>query len=220
MSDVEKNDVDINDASELAANDVADTSVLPDNGNQNSTIKNIIDYVEVVVLAICFVIALFSFSGIRMCTVSGPSMEQTLYNNEKLITSDVLYSPKRGDIVVFHQTGENRFNEPIVKRIIGVEGDTVNVEYGYQTVVVTVTDSDGNVSVLEEDYQYIDTESYNPYSTPITVKVEEGTVFVMGDNRYHSADSRDSRIGLVDTRRILGKVIFRISPFSRFGTID
>ena len=55
---------------------------------------------------------------------------------------------------------------------------------------------------------------------PMTVKVEEGTIFVVGDNRYHSADSRDPRIALVDTRRVLGKVVFRISPFSRFGVVD
>jgi len=81
------------------------------------------------------------------------------------------------------------------------------------------SDSEGNTTVLQEDYQYIDETSYNPYPLPTTVKVEEGTVFVMGDNRYHSADSRDSRIGLVDTRRILGKVVFRISPFSRLGIV-
>ncbi len=188
--------------------------------DKNTFFSNILDYVEIFVFAICFVIVLFSFSGIRLCTVSGPSMEQTLYNNEKIVTSDIFYTPKRGDIVVFHQTGNNSFNEPIVKRVIGVAGDTVNVQYGYQTITVTVTDAEGNVTVLEEDYQYIDTSSYNPYHIPTTVKVEEGTIFVMGDNRYHSADSRDSRIGLVDTRRVLGKVIFRISPLARFGLVD
>ena len=190
------------------------------NEKKNSFLSNALDYVEIFVFAICFVMLLFSFSGIRLCTVSGPSMEQTLYDGEKLITSDIFYTPKRGDIVVFHQTGENSFNEPIVKRVIGVAGDTVNVQYEFQNVIVTVTDSEGNITVIEEDYQYIDTWSYNPYSMPTTVTVEEGTIFVMGDNRYHSADSRDPRIELVDTRRILGKVIFRISPFSRFGIVD
>ena len=187
--------------------------------DKKSKRANILDYVEVFVIAICFVIVLFSFSGIRLCTVSGPSMEKTLYNNERLITSDILYTPKRNDIVVFHQTGEYSFNEPIVKRVIGVAGDTVTVEYEKNDVIVTVTDSEGNVTVLEEEYKYIDEKSYNPYPLPTTVTVEEGTVFVMGDNRYNSADSRDERIGLVDTRRILGKVIFRISPFSRFGLV-
>lgn len=186
---------------------------------KKAKLSNILDYVEVFVIAVCFVIVLFSFTGIRLCTVRGPSMEKTLYNDEKLITSDILYTPKRNDIIVFHQTGDHSFNEPIVKRVIGVAGDTVTVEYENNDVIVTITDSEGNTTVLQEDYQYIDETSYNPYPLPTTVKVEEGTVFVMGDNRYHSADSRDSRIGLVDTRRILGKVVFRISPFSRLGIV-
>lgn len=212
MQDIEKNESSKEQSPAL----FGDASLPPD---KKSKFSNVLDYVEVFVIAVCFVILLFSFSGIRLCTVSGPSMEKTLYNNEKLITSDVFYTPERNDIIVFHQTGDFSFNEPIVKRVIGVAGDTVNVTYENNDVIVTVTDKDGNVTVLEEDYEYIDKTSYNPYHLPTTVTVEEGTVFVMGDNRYNSADSRDARIGLVDTRRILGKVVFRISPFSRFGTV-
>jgi signal peptidase I len=212
MSDIEQNEY----AKESPPTLLSNNTVPPDKKNK---LSNFLDYIEIFVIAICFVILLFSFSGIRLCTVSGPSMEKTLYNNEKLITSNINYTPKRNDIIVFHQTGEYSFNEPIVKRVIGVAGDTVTVEYEKNNVIVTVTDSNGAVTVLEEDYQYIDKNSYNPYPLPTTVTVEEGTVFVMGDNRYHSADSRDDRIGLVDTRRILGKVIFRISPFSRFGIV-
>lgn len=215
MSDFEQNEL-LEDNSPAPSENMESSS----GEKKNSFFSNALDYVEIFVFAICFVIFLFSFSGIRLCTVSGPSMEQTLYNGERLITSDIFYTPKRGDVVVFHQTGDNSFNEPIVKRVIGVAGDTVSVRYEFQNVIVTVTDAEGNVTVLEEDYQYIDTSSYNPYSLPLTVKVEEGKIFVMGDNRYHSADSRDTRIGLVDNRRVLGKVIFRISPISRFGTVD
>lgn len=214
MQDIEQNEYE----KELSPALSSDNAVPPDNDKKNK-LSSVLDYVEVFVIAICFVILLFSFSGLRLCTVSGPSMEKTLYNNEKLITSNINYTPKRNDIIVFHQTGEYSFNEPIVKRVIGVAGDTVTVKYEKNNVIVTITDSEGNVTVLEEDYQYIDENSYNPYSLPTTVTVEEGTVFVMGDNRYHSADSRDDRIGLVDTRRILGKVVFRISPFSRFGIV-
>ena len=180
---------------------------------------DLLDYMEIFVVAICVVVAIFSFSGFRLCTVSGPSMENTLFHGEKLITANLFYTPKRGDVVVFHQTSENEngFNEPIVKRVIGVAGDTVTIDY--QTWTVTVTDADGNVTVVDEPYRKV--VDYNPYSSrPISVYVEEGTVFVMGDNRNHSADSRDGRIGLVDTRRILGKVVMRISPFDRFGKIS
>jgi signal peptidase I len=81
---------------------------------------------------------------------------------------------------------------------------------------VTVTDSEGNSTVLKEDYIRYERPTY---SDSITY-VEEGTVFVMGDNRSDSSDSRSMRIGLVDTRRILGRVIVRVTPFSRFGTVD
>ena len=185
---------------------------------KRKAIFDILDYIEIFVISICIVILIFSFSGFRLCTVSGPSMENTLLHGERLITTSYLSEPKRGDIVVFHQTSDmGGFNEPIVKRVIAVAGDTVHINY--QTWTVTVTDSEGNVTVLDEPYRKL--EGSNPYSSlPVTVYVEEGTVFVMGDNRNHSADSRDARIGLVDTRRILGKVVFRITPFSRFGTVS
>ena len=185
----------------------------------NSLIADLLDYIEIFVVAICVVIALFCFSGIRLCTVDGPSMENTLQNQEQLITSNLFYTPKRGDIVVFHQTSDNLggYNKPIVKRVIGVAGDTVSIDY--QTWTVTVTDKNGNVTVLDEPYRKV--EDGNPYSSaPVSVYVEEGTVFVMGDNRNHSADSRHPGIGLVDTRRILGKVVLRITPFDRFGAVE
>ena len=184
----------------------------------NRVIADLLDYIEIFVIAVCVVISIFCFSGIRLCTVSGPSMENTLLHEEKLITSNLFYTPKRGDIVVFHQTADEGggFNEPIVKRVIGVAGDTVHIDH--RTYTVTVTDADGNVTVLDEPYQKIDGTSR--YPSNMTFYVEEGTVFVMGDNRNHSADSRDARIGLVDTRRILGKVICRLTPLNRFGAID
>ena len=84
-------------------------------------------------------------------------------------------------------------------------------------MIVTVTDVNGVSRVLNEPYAKI--VDANLYYEPMTVEVEEGTVFVLGDNRNHSSDSRSDRIGLVDTRRIIGKVIFRISPISRMGAV-
>ena len=81
---------------------------------------------------------------------------------------------------------------------------------------VTVTDSEGNSTVLDEDYIRYE---YPTYADSVTY-VEEGTVFVMGDNRSDSSDSRSARIGLVDTRRILGKVVVRVTPFDRFGKVN
>jgi signal peptidase I len=184
---------------------------------KNGFMKGLIEQVELVVIVFVIIVLLFSFAA-RICQVSGDSMRDTLYNGENVVVSDVFYTPQRGDIIVFHQTGEsaNDYNEPIVKRVIGVAGDTVKVEHLRNGMRVTVTDSDGNSTVLDEDYIRYE---YPTYSDSITY-VEEGTVFVMGDNRSDSSDSRSMRIGLVDTRRILGKVVVRVTPFSRFGKVN
>ena len=190
-----------------------------DNGTpkKNGFMKGLVEQVELVVIVFVIIVLLFSFAA-RVCQVSGDSMRDTLYNGENVIVSDVFYTPQRGDIIVFHQTGEsaNDYNEPIVKRVIGVAGDTVKVEHLRDGMRVTVTDSDGNSTVLDEDYIRYE---YPTYSDSITY-VEEGTVFVMGDNRSDSSDSRSMRIGLVDTRRILGEVVVRVTPFSRFGKVN
>jgi len=183
----------------------------------NNVIRAVVEQVELVVLVFAIIIFVFSFV-VRTCRVSGDSMNDTLINNENVIVSDIAYTPQRGDIIVFHQTGpdEYDYNEPIVKRVIGVAGDTVKIEHLRDTMIVTVTDKDGNKTVLDEDYIRYDYPSYRDSTT----YVEEGTVFVLGDSRSHSGDSRLSSIGLVDTRRILGKVVLRVTPFSRFGAVD
>lgn len=179
--------------------------------------KELIAQLELIVIAFTVIILMFSFVA-RTSRVEGNSMENTMYNDEFLLVSSLFYSPQKEDIIVFHQTGA-KFNEPIVKRVIGLPGDTVKIEYFSDTMKVTVTDKNGNSNVLEEDYmKYIDTPPFGYNDT--VVYVEDGTVFVMGDNRNHSADSRNPYIGLVDQRRILGKVVLRLFPISRFGIVD
>lgn len=179
-----------------------------------SAIKEIIEQMELIAIVFAVVILAFSFV-FRTCQVKGESMENTLYDKETVIISDVLYTPKRNDIIVFHQTGDT-YNEPIVKRVIGLPGDTVNIVYHENYMEVTVIDANGNAEVLQEEYvKYEGARYYRNSST----YVEEGTVFAMGDNRSNSSDSRSASIGLIDQRRILGKVYFRITPFSRMGTV-
>ena len=184
-------------------------------------IPTFIDYAEIFIVALSLVIIIFSFF-IRICEVKGPSMENTLFGGEKLIVSKVGYTPKRGDVVVFHQTGT--LNEPVVKRVIATEGETVNIKFDYANSYMTViiTDTNGKTFILDEsEYMNLDSSEvrdYIHYEMPYTVP--EGCLFVMGDNRNHSTDSRSFEIGPVDERRILGKVIFRVSPFDRFGPVN
>ena len=182
---------------------------------KNVFFMSLLEQVELAVIVFAIIVIVFSFA-FRTCRVSGPSMENTLYDGENVIITDLFYTPKRGDIVVFHQTG-GKYNEPIVKRVIGLPGDTVKIEYFTDTMKVTVTDKDGNKSVLNETY--IKYNGYPYYYNNSITEVEDGTVFVMGDNRNNSADSRSDDIGLVDTRRILGKIVFRFSPLTKIGAV-
>ncbi len=179
--------------------------------NKNSGAKEFFEWIELFGYAVAVVIVLFTFVC-RIAVVSGPSMEKTLFHGEVLIVSDLFYEPKPGDVIVF-QSNTILNNEAIVKRVIATEGQTVDIDFATWTVTV-----DG--VALEEDYVNFIRDQYmngSDYSYPLTV--EEGKLFVMGDNRNHSSDSRDSRIGQVDSRFVLGRVLFRFLPLDKIGMI-
>ena len=169
----------------------------------------LVEQIELIVIALAAIILLFSFV-FRTCRVSGPSMENTLFNNETVVISNMFYKPERNDIVVIHQTGA--LNEPIVKRIIATEGQTVDIDFQSWTVTV-----DG--IVLEEDYINRVAGSMDDSDITFPLTVEKGHVFVMGDNRNNSQDSRNEAIGVINEKDILGKAVFRISPFSELGKV-
>ena len=188
---------------------------------KTSFASELIDYVEIFVFAVCAVLLVFSFF-VRVCRVDGPSMNNTLIHNEILITSNISYKPQQSDIIVFHQTNEQRnvFNEPIVKRVIATEGHFVKIDFENSIVYVSGDDAFDASDILDEsEYVFIDGGRYYMNGTMETY-VPEGKIFVMGDNRNHSSDSRSESIGLVDTRRVLGKVVLRIFPFEKFTSFN
>ena len=170
-------------------------------------ITDLYDWLQCIVSALVTCILLFTFVA-RTCGVVGPSMENTRYEGERLIVSNLFYTPQRGDIVILRK--DSFRDEPIVKRIIALEGQTVDIDFIAGAVYV-----DGEL--LEEDY--IKEPTYRSLDFEGEIKVPEGCVFVLGDNRNHSNDSRDALIDCVDTRYIIGKAYWRISPVERFGSL-
>jgi len=166
-----------------------------------------LDWLQCIVSALVVCILVFTFA-FRVVGVVGSSMVPTLEDGQRLIISNLFYKPKYGDIVVLRKL---EFKEqPIVKRVIATEGQTVDIDFDAGIVYV-----DGEA--LEEPYVNALVSEREDFDEPVTVPA--GCVFVMGDNRNASTDSRYAPIGCVDTRLILGKAYCRIYPLNRFGGI-
>lgn len=163
----------------------------------------VLSYLHDVIYILAAVIIVFLLF-FRVMVVSGASMYGTLWEGDYLLLVDshLAGAPKQGDIVVAVKSGF-RGGEPIVKRVIAVEGQTVDIDFDAGIVYV-----DG--AALEEPY--VNTPTNLREGTQFPLKVEPGTVFVMGDNRNDSMDSRSTEIGLVDCREIVGKAVFLIFP--------
>lgn len=176
-------------------------------------VREIYDWVEVFVITITVILLVFTFF-VRVAFVDGPSMMNTLMDKESLAVSNLFYTPERGDIVVF-QAPESTIKGGVVKRVIATEGQTVDIDF--ETWEVTV---DGEL--LNEPYVNKVVGSYmrDYMNTEFPLTVPEGHIFVMGDNRNNSNDSRNANVGCIDVRYVFGKVLFRITPFSKFGPID
>lgn len=171
-----------------------------------SFLRELYDWVEAAVMAVFFMVLIFTFV-VRMVSVNGISMNPTLEDGERLIVSRVFYTPRYGDIVVI--TKPNSQHEPLIKRVIATEGQEIDIDF--EKGIVTV---DGKI--LDEPYIAEPTNAYyRGVAFPQTVP--EGCVFVMGDNRNNSWDSRAPGVGMVDARHILGKVYYRVMPYSRLG---
>lgn len=174
-------------------------------GKKRARVKSAFEWVDSLVFAVVAVVLLFTLL-FRTIGVEGSSMEPTLSGGDRLVVSHLFRQPRPGDIVVIIQPESE--TPAIIKRIIAVEGQTVDIRFDTGAVFV-----DGQL--LEESY--INEPTYMKRDVDFPVTVPEGCVFVMGDNRNRSLDSRDSSIGMVDKRYILGKAVFRLFPFREIG---
>ena len=178
------------------------------NEEKRSTLKSeLFDWAQNIAVILTVVVLLFTFV-IRIIGVDGPSMMNTLQDGDWLLVSDLFYEPENGDIVIIKK--EEFMQSPIVKRVIATEGQTVSIDFDRGVVFV-----DG----VPLDEPYANGPTTRSFDMQFPQTVPEGCVFVLGDNRNHSSDSRTLSLGMVDERLIIGKVIFRILPFNSFGTV-
>ena len=147
----------------------------------------------------------FTFVG-RLILVDGISMEPTLVDGEMMVVRSLGCTLEQGDIVVLAKDGFHN-GDAIVKRVIAVGGQTVDIDYGTGAVYVDGT-------ALDEPY-IKDYMIQQPYQTITSVTVPEGSIFVMGDNRNNSDDSRDEDLGVVDERLVIGEAVLVLFPFDR-----
>ncbi len=162
------------------------------------------EWVDSVMGAIIIIFVLFTFL-FRAVGVDGSSMVPTLRDGDWLAISGINFEPHRGDIVVVTQP--NDIHEPLIKRIIAVGGETVDINFVTHEV---------KINGVTIDEPYIAEATKRSFDVEFPLAIPEGFVFVMGDNRNNSKDSRASGVGLIDKRYILGKTRFRIFPFGNF----
>ncbi len=172
-----------------------------------SPYKESYEWIQCVIVSLICCVLLFVFFA-RVIDVVGSSMYPTLVEGDKIIITRLAGEYEQGDIVVLRK--DTFRPEPIVKRIVAVAGQTIDIDFENGIVYI-----DGEA--LDEPYINAPTYDQEDFVGPVTVP--ENCVFVMGDNRNDSTDSRRETIGCIDTRYIMGKVVFRLLPFSKAGAI-
>ncbi len=177
---------------------------------RDSWANEFFEYAEMIFGTIAAVLIIFTLL-FRPATVNGQSMEPTLQDGDSLIISKVFYEPKQGDVVVIPHPNMDEGEPALIKRVIALEGQVVDIDPITGDVSV-----DGEI--LDEPYIAEPIEDLYDFEGPL--KVPAGEVFVLGDNRNHSADSRVAQYGTFDEDYILGRCVLRIAPFDKIGSVD
>ncbi len=168
-----------------------------------ASVRELYDWIYCLLFALVVCVVLFAFA-FHVIDVVGSSMVPTLHNGDKMLVSGLFYTPKAGDVIVFKKN-EYDPNKALVKRVIATEGQEINMDFANGIVYI-----DGE-AIAEP---YINELTYNKLDFIGPKTVPAGCVFVMGDNRNASVDSRKSEIGMLDTRLILGRAYAVIYPLS------
>lgn len=172
--------------------------------NRSDVVSTILDWIGCLFAALVWVLILMTFL-FRVIDVDGTSMEPTLVNTDKVVITDLFYTPHDQDIIVISHAEE--YNKPLVKRVIATEGQTLKIDFDKGEIYV-----DG--VLLEEGYTMGETIRGNIPDSELPEVIPKGKVFVLGDHRDVSLDSRYTEIGLIDVDSIIGKAQFVIIPHS------
>lgn len=191
--------------------------------NAHTAANEVFDWLESILTAVITIVLIFTFI-IRINTVDGDSMNPTLTAGQKLVVSDLFYTPDYNDIVIV-QAAKLDGGKPIVKRIIGLPGDTIRIDFESGTVYRNgaALPLETRSGIIYEDGHAINTVTTlrQDMLSNVDYTVPEGSYFVMGDNRNNSKDSRLlSVIGFIDKNYIAGRAVFSIFPFNTFGFMD
>lgn len=205
---------DSEESKDISQNDIDNKD---NNEKKISWIKELRDWVVAILIAVLIatVIREYIFTLVK---VDGASMEPILHHGDRLYVNRMHYTPKKGDVVIFKPTSDP--NRPYVKRVIATEGDTVYIDFTKGEVYV-------NDTLIKEDYikeETLQTGNYiislikdNNYSRTNPIVIQPGYIFVMGDNRNNSRDSR--HLGPIPVEDVMGNAVFRFWPFDSFGSV-
>ena len=208
-----------------ASDTAADTGTIPAaDGVPGSVAVEAYSWFDTILHAFLIIIAVFVLFT-RMSTVDGDSMNPTLVDQQRLMISSFMYTPAYNDIVVVYARNlpndDDSYGKAIVKRVIGIEGDTIHIDYENGRLYRNgeLLPQEMKDGVLWEDGHMLNTYTNREEGLGGDFTVPEGCVFVMGDNRNNSTDSRSPFVGFVDKREIMGRAYLRVWPMNVFGSI-